>query len=341
MAVGKREHVAAALREAIHRGEFAAGERLPGEHELAGRYGAGRSTVHQALTQLTAEGLLTSAQGRGYVVPDRRPLIRLAATRLAREGRDSNRGAHYAEADQVGQPSTVRTRVYVEFADDDTASALEIPAGAEVLVRDRMMSIGDQPTQLAVSRYPRTLTKGTQIEHDDTGPGGVLSRLEDLGHTIGEHAERVSLLRASTTEAAALQIPLGSACLRIQRTTRSSTGRVLEVNTMTLTDRYVLVYELPATWLAHGQLNTACSAEPTPRTACAAPTGSDTARATRSGTTTQTTRIRHPDRRSASTSTTRFVIAASKHQQSPNVDHAWRVPQPVRPATSPRLWSWI
>lgn len=246
MATGKREEVAAAVRELIYGGELAAGNRLPGEHELAERYDTGRSTVHQALKQLTVEGLLSSSQGRGYVVRDRQPLLRVAGGRLSRHERDHNRGAHLAEAEQAGQPSSVRTRVYVEFANDDAASTLELPVGAEVLVRDRVMSIGDQPTQLATSRYPRSLTKGTKIEQEDTGPGGVLSRLEDAGHTIGDHAERVILHRANADEAAALQIPVGSACLRIQRTTRSDTGRVLEVTTMTLTDRYILIYEIPA-----------------------------------------------------------------------------------------------
>jgi GntR family transcriptional regulator len=246
MATGKREEVAAAVRELIYGGQLAAGDRLPGEHELADRFDTGRSTVHQALKQLTAEGLLTSSQGRGYVVRDRQPLIRVAGGRLSREQCDQNRGAHLAEAEQAGQPSAVRTRVYVEFADEDTAGVLELPTGAEVLVRDRVMSIGGQPTQLATSRYPRTLTKGTKIEQDDTGPGGVPSRLEDAGHTIAGHTERVTLHRARADEAAALQIPVGSACLRIQRTTRSDTGRVLEANAMTLTDRYALIYEVPA-----------------------------------------------------------------------------------------------
>jgi GntR family transcriptional regulator len=210
------------------------------------RYGVARATVQNAVAQLRAEGLIIGRSGAGLFVRDRTPLYRIAGERLSRQQREANAGTHLAEAKQVGQPSTVTTRLYTESADENTASALEISIGAEVFVRNRVMSIGQQPTQLAISRYPRTLTKGTQIEQEDTGSGGVLSRLEDTGHAIGSHVERVTLHRASAEEVTALQISPGSVCLRIERITRSDTGRVLEVTSMTLTDRYVLVYEVPA-----------------------------------------------------------------------------------------------
>lgn len=240
----KRDEVAAKIRELIASGEVGPGDRLPTEHEFAERFAVGRSTVHQALKLLVLEGLLTSSQGSGYLVRDRSQLVRVADQRLAKHLRDANQGAHLAEAAQTGQPADVTTRIYVEFADSQVAAALELPVDAEVLVRDRVMSIGGQPTQLAISRYPRTLTRDTAIEQQDTGPGGVLSRLEDAGHTIAGHTERVTLHRANAAEAAALQLPVGSACLRIQRTTRSDTGRILEINAMTLVDRYALLYEI-------------------------------------------------------------------------------------------------
>lgn len=247
--VTKRDIVATALRAAIQQGELSVGSKLPPESELAATYKVGIGTVRAALAQLALEGLIRTEHGSGSYVrsPDELPpLYRLAGPRLSQQQRRDNRGTHLAEADQAGQPAEITTRVYVQFADPDVAAALELPTGAEVLVRDRVMRIGGKPTQLAISRYPRTLTRDTAIEQQDTGSGGVLSRLEDLGHTIAGHLERVTLHRASAEDAAALQLPVGSACLRIQRTTRSDTGRVLEVATMTLSDRYVLLYEISA-----------------------------------------------------------------------------------------------
>ncbi len=51
------------LREAILAGEYAPGERLPVEGELAARFGVGRSTVREALRILLSEGLVETLRG--------------------------------------------------------------------------------------------------------------------------------------------------------------------------------------------------------------------------------------------------------------------------------------
>ncbi len=63
---------ARAVREAILRGELAAGERLPPERELALRFGVNRVTVRSALARLAAEHLLSARQGSGHLVLDYR-----------------------------------------------------------------------------------------------------------------------------------------------------------------------------------------------------------------------------------------------------------------------------
>ena len=60
------------LREAI-RGAILSGElsdKLPGERELARRFGANAKTISKALTDLTSEGLLVRQVGRGTFVAD-------------------------------------------------------------------------------------------------------------------------------------------------------------------------------------------------------------------------------------------------------------------------------
>lgn len=58
------------LRDAILRGEFAAGTDLPGERDLSARLGVSRLTLRAALARLEAEGLVRPVHGSGNRVLD-------------------------------------------------------------------------------------------------------------------------------------------------------------------------------------------------------------------------------------------------------------------------------
>lgn len=58
------------LRQALDRGEFAPGGRLPAERELARKFGVGRSSLRSALDQLEAEGRIWRHVGQGTYVTE-------------------------------------------------------------------------------------------------------------------------------------------------------------------------------------------------------------------------------------------------------------------------------
>lgn len=58
------------LRRAILSGEFAAGERLPGERELAQKYQTNRNTLREAVRRLEHARLVTVRHGQGVTVAD-------------------------------------------------------------------------------------------------------------------------------------------------------------------------------------------------------------------------------------------------------------------------------
>lgn len=60
--------IAARLRAQIAAGEYAAGSRVPSEHELAERFGVGRPTVRQATELLVREQVLERRRGSGTYV---------------------------------------------------------------------------------------------------------------------------------------------------------------------------------------------------------------------------------------------------------------------------------
>jgi GntR family transcriptional repressor for pyruvate dehydrogenase complex len=59
------DDVAAQLRAAIQAGGHLPGERLPTEAVLGSQLKVSRSVLREALSQLKAEGLIVSQQGRG------------------------------------------------------------------------------------------------------------------------------------------------------------------------------------------------------------------------------------------------------------------------------------
>src|SRR5687768_8071530 len=57
--------IAAELRDAISRGEYGPGQRLPSEIRLCQMYDVGRDTVRDALGMLRTEGLVVTVRGSG------------------------------------------------------------------------------------------------------------------------------------------------------------------------------------------------------------------------------------------------------------------------------------
>ncbi len=69
------QQVAGAVGEAIRRGEYAAGTRLPSERELAEKFGVSRPTVREAMIALEIQGFLEIRHGSGIHITAAAPKI--------------------------------------------------------------------------------------------------------------------------------------------------------------------------------------------------------------------------------------------------------------------------
>lgn len=67
---GAYKTIAAALRQRIVGGDYAAGSLLPSEAELTAEYHVSRNTLRRALTELEEERLIVVLPGRGRLVAD-------------------------------------------------------------------------------------------------------------------------------------------------------------------------------------------------------------------------------------------------------------------------------
>ena len=63
--------IAAILREAIARGDYAPGRPIPSETRLMQEHGVARLTARKAVRVLVSEGLVEVVQGRGAYVTER------------------------------------------------------------------------------------------------------------------------------------------------------------------------------------------------------------------------------------------------------------------------------
>jgi GntR family transcriptional regulator len=74
------QRIAETLRDAIGRGDYADGRRLPTEAELSAEYSLSRQTVRRALQELVAEGLVYRVRGRGTFASQPGPRGRFVRT---------------------------------------------------------------------------------------------------------------------------------------------------------------------------------------------------------------------------------------------------------------------
>jgi DNA-binding GntR family transcriptional regulator len=132
-----------ALRTAIYHGELTPGQRLV-EADLAERFRTSRSTVREALTLLTNEGLVTRERHRGASV---RPLSLADAVEIT-EARRALEGICAAKA---AVAMTVRERTELRGIADEMTAAVRVDdiAGynrASRQVHDRIREIAGQTT---------------------------------------------------------------------------------------------------------------------------------------------------------------------------------------------------
>ena len=202
--------IADALRARMHNGTYPEGAMLPSEAQLAHEFDASRSTVVRALESLRQLGYLQGIQGKGRIVLDLPPSeqdhlpARIADALYDIEIRDS------ATMIKAGH-TTASPRI---------ASALAIPPGAAVVVRQRVMPASSTGRR-AMSTVLLSAAVGTGTYFADSAPlrEGVLHHLERRRDLIaGGVTERLSARAATFRESAALGMDRRAVVLTSQLT---------------------------------------------------------------------------------------------------------------------------
>lgn len=145
------ERAAAALRADITTGTFAPGEALPGQRELADRYGVAQNTLGQALRLLEAEGLVEMAPRRRTRVLQPFPHLEV---RLTNDGH-----LHPADVDSLGHADL---HAGARTVDERAAEALHVPPGKQLFAHQATLLHAGTPWAL------QTLLTAAAID----APGG-------------------------------------------------------------------------------------------------------------------------------------------------------------------------
>lgn len=209
------EQVCKHLRDRILTGDLAPHQQLPSEACLMRSFGVSRVTVRQALKDLGAEGLVYSQQGKGSFVSAPRASYNLSALL----------GFHEA---MQGKPFVATSQVCssgVVVADKETAAALHLKRGDNVLEVKRIRCLNARPVSVDLSYFP--LDVGERLHGQDLTQD-IFPLLEARGIALGRSRLWIEAQPCPVEFAADLAIRPGEPVLHLARLTSSALERPVD-----------------------------------------------------------------------------------------------------------------
>jgi GntR family transcriptional regulator len=172
------------VSEAILVGEWRPGTVLPSEVALAAMFGVAVGTARRALTDLTAEGMLSRRRKTGTVVTGRTPhhSLRFFFQYFRLHDRDGGLVRSTAKVLSVG----------VVMANAAECSRLRLDQGAEVVRLDRLRLVAGKPIMRDCLSLPAALVPGFP-----TAPARVPELL--FLHLVERYGIRISAVREQLT----------------------------------------------------------------------------------------------------------------------------------------------
>ncbi|HTX92968.1 MAG TPA: GntR family transcriptional regulator [Anaerolineales bacterium] len=200
-------------------GSLPAESRLPSEPELARRMGVSRATLREAMRSFEGQGLIRRRQGVGTFVVAKVPVIDTGLevlesieTLAQRTNLPVNMGELHVE--QVP-------------ADEDQASALNIPVGTTLTRVSRVIYTDNRPIAYLVDMVPSDVLSMAEIESGFTG--SVLDLLMRRGDPkLVQSRTDIRAIGASSEVARALQIQRDDVLLHFVASLYTTDGRVVD-----------------------------------------------------------------------------------------------------------------
>jgi GntR family transcriptional regulator len=209
------------------------GSAIPTERALAFEFNASRTTVRQALADLTVDGRLHRVQGRGTFVAEPKVAQRLQLSSYTEDMRAQGR-----------EPSSRLLDVDELPADTALAGLLGVRPGGKVLRVRRLRLADGEPMAIETSHLPLGRFRG--LRRHVTGGGSLYQTLrEHYGVELGQAEETIETALAGPQEAALLGADVGMPMLLLSRHSFDTGGEPVEwVRSVYRGDRYKFVATL-------------------------------------------------------------------------------------------------
>ena len=230
--------IADQLRCRVQKGQYAVGDRLPAEGQLAEQFEVNRHTLRQAVSLLRQEGTLRVERGKGTFVAA--APIRYAIGKRVRYNEALRAQGHTIRYEMV--------RSIEVSADDALAEMLGVEVGAAVDLIERESFVDGQPLSVSSGYFPLALFSDLLSDQS-------LQQFQEMGSISGWLRDRYSVdhirLRTSVSarlvqpkDASLLALPLNQPILLAESVNVDQHGRVIEYGVTRLRgDRMEMVYE--------------------------------------------------------------------------------------------------
>jgi GntR family transcriptional regulator len=221
--------IRAMIEHALEAGEWAPGDAIPSELELASRFRVSQGTVRKAIQSLAAENLLVRRQGKGTFVATHTE-EKASNFRFLRIRRDD------------GKPEYPRSRL-IDLrrvrAGGDAARALALRAGEPLFVLRRLLEYAGVPSILDEISLPAALYRGLTLERCAAYPGSMYGFFEsEFGVRMLRADERLRAVAADAASAELLRVDAGAPLLAVDRVAYTYADRPVEVRRGLCTTRH-------------------------------------------------------------------------------------------------------
>ena len=222
--------IAAEIADAIGRGTYPPGERLPSEHALAEQFGVNRHTIRRSLASLSDQGLVRSTQGSGTYVEEF--AVDLMLTKRTR---------HHQNLSQAGLKGGLRVlSARNGRASIAQAAALQLAPRSSVLILEVLGEAQGQPLHVSERAFPLPRFSGLDAVVAQTG--SITAAFAAAG--VADYTRLESRITAQMPEADVanhLRQPVNRPVLRVESVNVDPAGVPIEyANTWFAGDRVKL-----------------------------------------------------------------------------------------------------